>query len=168
MLEYLNALASERQNAENDAASRAVAIGIKTPPYTYHDQFQTLISALLEAQCEIDFITATNTLGSSLLLSTDSSSQPAINSSSGLGIGGMAGAPLHPLALGNVKTIRAMLDQYERLKGIDTIGVGGVSDGAGFGRMRGVGAAVVGVGTALGREGVDVFGKILGEVGWKV
>lgn len=70
---------------------------------------------------------------------------------------------MHPLALGNVKTIRGMIDREERLRGVEVIGVGGVSDRAGFERMRGVGAKVVGVGTALGREGVDVFGKIMGS-----
>jgi dihydroorotate dehydrogenase (fumarate) len=47
------------------------------------------------------------------------------------------------------------------LRDVDVIGVGGVSDRAGFERMSAVGAGVVGVGTASGREGVDVFGKIL-------
>jgi dihydroorotate dehydrogenase (fumarate) len=155
MVEYLDAVAGVSSDAE-----RRVAIGVKTPPYTYHDQFQILIGALLATRCTVDFITATNTLGSSLVLA-DSSGQPAINSASGLGIGGMAGAALHPLALGNVKTIRGMLDREERLKGVDVIGVGGVSDRAGFERMRAVGAVVVGVGTALGLEGVDVFGKIM-------
>ncbi|KAM0723005.1 hypothetical protein Q7P37_001203 [Cladosporium fusiforme] len=159
--EYLSALAPVR-------AQSSVPVGIKTPPFTYHDQFQVLIDALLrtsETQCPIDFITATNTLGSSLLLSDDhgADGNPAINSPSGLGIGGMAGAPLHPLALGNVKTLRFMLDQHEELKGIDIIGVGGVSDRAGFERMRAVGAKVVGVGTALGRDGVDVFESISKE-----
>lgn len=71
----------------------------------------------------------------------------------------MAGTPLHPLALGNVKTIRSMLDEHEQLKNIDIIGVGGIGDHAGFLRMESVGARVVGVGTALGREGPAVFGR---------
>jgi dihydroorotate dehydrogenase (fumarate) len=54
-----------------------------------------------------------------------------------------------------------MLDREERLRGVEVIGMGGVSDRAGFERMRDVGAKVVGVGTALGREGVEVFGKIV-------
>jgi len=87
---------------------------------------------------------------------------PVLNSANGSGIGGLAGEALHPLALGNVRTVRRMLDacEEESLRAIDIIGVGGVSDGEGFRRMRRVGAAVVGVGTALGREGVDVFRKI--------
>lgn len=159
LAEYLQILAKE----ETPHGARRVAIGIKTPPYTYHDQFKTLIDALLAScnpDCPVDFITATNTLGSSLVLA-DTDGAPAINSASGAGIGGMAGAPLHPLALGNVRTIRSMLDQHEQLKGIDVIGIGGVSDKAGFDRMKAVGARVVGVGTALGREGVVVFEKIM-------
>lgn len=159
MLEYLRILA-ELPTAEG---ARRVAIGIKTPPYTYSGQFETLIEALLTAStplCPIDFITATNTLGSSLVLaSTDGT--PALSSASGAGVGGMAGAPLHPLALGNVKTIKEMLNAHQQLKGIDIIGIGGVGDRAGFDRMKAVGATVVGVGTALGREGVPVFEKIL-------
>lgn len=159
LAEYLTALSAVKR----DDGQQRVAIGIKTPPYTYHDQFKTLMDALLavsEPTCPVDFITATNTLGSSLVLAgTDGS--PAVNSASGAGVGGMAGAALHPLALGNVKTIRNMLDAHEKLKQIDVIGVGGVGDHDGFLRMRSVGAKVVGLGTALGREGTSVFGRIL-------
>ncbi|KAK4957537.1 dihydroorotate dehydrogenase [Elasticomyces elasticus] len=160
LAEYLTVLAKEMKTA----GEGRVAVGIKTPPYTYNDQFQTLINALLAScnpTCPVDFITAVNTLGSSLVLA-DIDGSPAISSATGAGIGGMAGSPLHPLALGNVRTIRSMLDQHEQLKCIDIIGIGGVSDKVGFDRMRSVGAKVVGVGTALGREGVDVFEKILG------
>lgn len=90
--EYLQALVKER-HSNTDA--KKIAIGIKTPPYTYHDQFQILIDALLavsEPQCPIDLITATNTLGSSLVLA-DTHGTPALNSANGAGIGGMAGAP---------------------------------------------------------------------------
>ncbi|KAK4543666.1 hypothetical protein LTR36_005311 [Oleoguttula mirabilis] len=159
LAEYLSILANE----QTPAGQRRVAIGIKTPPYTYHGQFKTLINALLESSnptCPIDFITATNTLGSSLVLA-NMKGQPALNSASGAGIGGMAGAPLHPLALGNVSTIHTMLQLHAELQGIDIVGVGGVSDRAGFDRMCSVGATVVGIGTALGREGVAVFEKVL-------
>lgn len=155
---YLKVLKAEKAKFGDPG----VSIGIKTPPYTYHDQFQTLIDALLEVhpECPIDFITATNTLGSCLLFS-DGNGAAALQSLSGAGIGGMAGAPLHPLALGNVKTLRSMLDKHSQLKSIDIIGVGGVSDRAAFDRMTAVGARAVGVGTALGRRGVVVFQKIL-------
>jgi dihydroorotate dehydrogenase (fumarate) len=121
-----------------------------------------------ERGCPISFITATNTLGSCLVL--DSENKPALESITGEGIGGMAGDALHPLALGNVKTIRGLLDksEYEDLRRIGIIGIGGVKDAAGFQRMRSVGADAVGVGTALGREDVEVFENIAIGAGLKI
>ena len=145
--------------------SESIEVGIKTPPYTYQTQFDELISALLESskdRCPISFITATNTLGSSLVLSE--SLTPALNSSTGAGIGGLAGSALHPLALGNVAAIRRMLDAHESLQDVDIIGVGGVNDSAGYKRMKTVGAAAVAVGTALGSQGLVVFERIWQDV----
>ena len=154
-------------------AGSSIKIGIKTPPYTYQTQFDEIIAALLDPVqyamneiCPISFITATNTLGNCLVLSEATlppfspTAIPAIKSSSGTGIGGLAGSALHPLALGNVATLRRMLDAHKELKHIEIIGVGGVSDAAGYTRMRAVGASAVGVGTALGVEGTGVFEKI--------
>lgn len=166
-----------------------VPVGIKVPPYTYAGQFQTLVDALLDTcvsdgaeaekrSCPVRFVTATNTLGSSLLMTAAPRSEskpepsgssdwgPALASSTGAGIGGAAGALLHPLALGNVATLRRMLDSSVRQGGeaplsrLEIIGVGGVSDHAGYERMRTVGATCVGVGTALGVKGVEIFGDI--------
>lgn len=90
----------------------------------------------------------------------------ALGSLNGMGIGGMAGDALHPLALGNVRTIRSMLDAspQSQIREIAIIGIGGVSDAAGFRRMRSVGAAAVGIGTALGREGIDIFSQITSKL----
>lgn len=106
----------------------------------------------------VDFITCTNTLGSSLVLNSDL--EPALASEAGTGIGGLAGAALHPLSLGNVATFRKLLDDHPDTENILIIGVGGVEDKAGFDRMRKVGAEAVACATALGRYGVDVFEKI--------
>ncbi|MCJ1275729.1 dihydroorotate dehydrogenase [Puttea exsequens] len=160
LLEYLDEL-----SLHHSATLDAIEVGIKTPPYTYQTQFEDLISALLQSckrgPCPTTFITATNTLGNALVLSADNRI-PALNSSNGSGIGGLAGAALHPIALGNVKVLRGMLDLYEELKGVEIIGVGGVGDRGGFESMTTVGAAAVGVGSALGAEGVGVFERILG------
>jgi dihydroorotate dehydrogenase (fumarate) len=149
-----------------------VPIGIKVPPYTYHDQFAAMIDALVKSvavepkhlPCPVSFITATNTLGSSLLLKPSEEGhatfEAAIKSANETGVGGLAGAPLHALALGNVYTIKGLLFQHDVLSGIQIIGVGGVEDVHGFNRMRAVGAAAVAVGTALGRKGVGVFEEI--------
>ncbi|MCJ1474711.1 dihydroorotate dehydrogenase [Lambiella insularis] len=152
LLSYLHAL---------QAAKLALPIGIKTPPYTYQSQFENLIGALLEVSsathgCPISFITAVNTLGS-CFAPRDSMNTPAVASANGSGVGGLAGAALHPLALGNVLTIKRMLNEHVALKDITIIGVGGVSDCAGFDRMMAAGASAVGVGTALGTHGVVVF-----------
>lgn len=164
--------AHDKGQASKAGNKSEIPVGIKTPPYTYHDQFQSLIDALLDCSgkgsCPVDFITAVNTLGSSLLVApfssfsptTTTSFHPTLASANGTGIGGLAGTPLHPLALGNVYTITQMLGQHEVLKGVQVIGVGGVADKEGYRRMRRVGARAVGVGTALGRKGVAVFEEI--------
>ena len=158
LTQYLKAL----QQPIDKSVIGTVEIGVKLPPYTHKSQFDTLIQALLSVvPCPLTFITSTNTLGSCLVLSDDLS--PVLSSESGLGIGGLAGDALHPLALGNVRTIRIMLDMHLSLKSICIIGVGGVSDGAGFRRMLAVGADVVAAGTALGQHGVDIFSRVIKE-----
>lgn len=124
-----------------------------------------VVSALLAAKSlepnegsVIDFITCTNTLGSSLVLKDDLT--PALASEAGTGIGGLAGAALHPLALGNVATFRQLLDQHPDTQNIMIIGVGGVEDTAGFERMTKVGAEAVACASALGRHGVSIFERI--------
>ncbi|PTB78032.1 FMN-linked oxidoreductase [Trichoderma longibrachiatum ATCC 18648] len=147
-----------------------IPIGIKIPPYTHAGQFDDFVSALLGSDSpssasapvpasKISFITATNTLGSSLLLSSSASASPEPLLPDA-GIGGMAGPPLHPLALGNVSILRRRFDADPRLAHLDIIGVGGVYDGQGYKRMRSVGAMAVGIATALGRQGVGVFTSI--------
>lgn len=158
MKEYLTALKAARATSKDGGK---VAVGIKTPPYSNPDNFKMLENALIactDNEPPIVFITATNTLGCSLVLDDDGI--PALKSTDGLGIGGMAGAALHPLALGNVKMLRRRLDSHKSLEGVHVIGVGGVSDALGYHRMKSVGASAVGVGTALGRKGVLVFEEI--------
>ncbi|RYP03401.1 hypothetical protein DL764_005160 [Monosporascus ibericus] len=169
---YISAIrdaAGARRDGEECAA---VPWGLKTPPYTYAGQFETLVSVLRAASadgddnkpCPVSFLTATNTLGSCLVLDDAHAPPPAggitPKLAGGTGIGGMAGAPLHPLALGNVATLRRMLDAHEDTRHVSIIGVGGVEDAAGYRRMRSVGALAVAVGTALGRKGVRVFEEI--------
>lgn len=164
LLEYLNAI----QGALTHPHGPRIPCGLKTPPYTHSTEYAELFKALEASSsdaspCPVSFITATNTLGSCLLLAdaeaTAGSVLPALPEA---GIGGMAGAPLHPLSLGNVRTIRRMLDERREMLGhIQIIGIGGVLDAAGFRRMRAVGADVVGVGTGLGITGVGIFSEVL-------
>jgi dihydroorotate dehydrogenase (fumarate) len=168
--EYISTIAAVKSTAFTQHPKwRDIHVGIKTPPYTHAGQFNTLISALesnsSSGMCPISFITATNTLGSCLVL--DAEGRDALGSANGSGIGGLAGEALHPLALGNVRTIRTMLDESEfvGVRGIKIVGIGGVGDAEGWRRMRSVGAEVVGVGTALGRKGVAIFEDIAKGVG---
>lgn len=162
---YLTAL----QELVSEPHIARIPVGLKTPPYTHAAEYVELFSALKSSAqqsqdgvCPVSFITATNTLGSCLVLAdpgVTASSDPALPAH---GIGGLAGAPLHPLALGNVRTIRRMLGEAGKgLAHIQIIGVGGVLDPNGYKRMRAVGADIVGVGTGLGLKGVSVFGDIL-------
>lgn len=157
LLLYLKAL---RKVYSIDGLPR-IPFGLKMPPYTHAGQFETVLAALRAqgAPCPVSFLTATNTLGSCLVLSNVDcgTGKPKLP---GTGIGGMAGASLHPLALGNVATLRRMLDQDEETRNVKIIGVGGVEDASGFRRMKGVGAFAVGIGTALGIKGLKVFEDI--------
>lgn len=173
ILEYIEWILEPQQQQDLPR----VALGIKTPPYTYSTQYTTLISALIasasrspDGVCPVSFITATNTLGSCLLLSSAGSGggqnhqnhTPVLPLS---GIGGMAGTPLHPLSLGNVATIRRMLDEHTDMLGhVQIVGVGGVCDSGGYKRMRSVGAEAVAVGTGLGVKGIKVFEEIARDV----
>ncbi|KAI1816246.1 hypothetical protein GGS20DRAFT_245862 [Poronia punctata] len=139
------------------ARAHSIPWGVKTPPYTHAGQFDMLVSALRDYS-GVSFVTATNTLGSCLVLDHDGLEQ--VLPGAGMGIGGMAGAPLHPLALGNVATLRRMLDEKPETKHVMLLGIGGVSDARGYRRMKSVGADAVGVGTALGIKGVGIFGEI--------
>lgn len=170
LAEYLVLLQAQKkmlvETVAGSQAGRGIVvppIGIKLPPYTYMGQFEEIVGAIASATMDgrsvVDFVTATNTLGSSLVLNEEC--QPALASEAGTGIGGLAGLALHPLALGNVATLRRVLDRTEETKEVMIIGVGGVYDQGGFERMRQVGATAVAVATALGREGVGVFEKIL-------
>lgn len=163
LLPYLNALQTTLEKLNQ--GENALPIGIKIPPFTYQNQYDELIKGLLQAvengeNLPIAFITSTNTLGSSLVLNAG---KAVLNSEVGTGVGGMAGTAIHALSLGNVYTIRQMLDQEPKLKQLQIIGVGGVNDKAGFERMKSVGADFVGLATALGVKGIGVFKEILSE-----
>lgn len=165
LVPYLSALQAEILDQKATGVDRGLPIGIKTPPFTYQDQYDELVSALLEATTNPDFpslplafVTTTNTLGSSLVMTGD---QPTLHSSNGSGIGGLAGTAIHALSLGNVYTLRQLFNNHDQLKDIQLIGVGGVNDCASFERMKAVGADFVGVATALGVKGIKVFAEIL-------
>lgn len=167
LLIYLNQLNQTIAQLKQSNQYLELPIGIKMPPFTYQEQYDVVIDALLsisEQELPIQFIVSTNTLGSSLLLQNQDLPNAVLKSMAGTGIGGMAGAAIHPLALGNVYTLRKMLDQHPALQSLQLIGVGGVSDVDGYRRMKSVGAYAVGIASAIGAKGVAVFEEIHQQV----
>ncbi|KAJ4302352.1 dihydroorotate dehydrogenase [Collariella sp. IMI 366227] len=167
---YLEHIARAVGEASDEGLPR-IPVGLKTPPYTYATQYHGLIAALEKSAgvgmgmgCVQLVSLLLPTHGSCLVLD-DGTTEPLLP---GSGVGGMAGAPLHPLALGNVRTIRRMLDErQEKLGHVQVIGVGGVLDAAGYKRMRAVGAEVVGLASGLLLKGVGFFGEIEDGLGGK-
>jgi dihydroorotate dehydrogenase (fumarate) len=164
--EYLEAINDSKRTYRGRMDAESVPrVGVKLPPYTHAGQFAMVVQEIQRINKEdvdgrLDFVTSTNTLGGCLVLGEGM--EKALNSESGTGTGGMAGQALHPLSLGNVATLRRLLDEHEETREVVVIGVGGVESKDGYERMKAVGAGAVGCATALGREGVGVFAKISG------
>jgi dihydroorotate dehydrogenase (fumarate) len=132
-----------------------LVIGLKVTPFTYQAQVDGFLNVLrqycIHGKSPIAYLAATNTLGN-CILEDDTGKSEALH-------GGMAGASLHPLSLGTVHLLNRGLRVAE-LNHIKIIGIGGVSDHAGFLRMRRVGADAVALATALGVHGPEIFDRI--------
>ena len=161
-----------------------LVIGLKLPPYVYATQFDEVLHSIATYSrpdpsdesrriSPFAFLTSTNTLGQTLFFAEQAVPLPAAATTSeevatpgGFALptvlGGMAGEALHPLALGNVYTLRRLLDAHEEisLRDISIIGVGGVTTREAHARMRRAGALVVACATILVRNGVGVFEKL--------
>jgi dihydroorotate dehydrogenase (fumarate) len=166
LVPYLTVLANEYE------LDPTLTIGLKLPPYVYSTQFDDVLTGLSSFSSSggnpFAFLTCTNTLGSSLFFSEQTNSDNVSGASTPFALptplGGLAGEPIHALALGNVFTFTTRLSMHpdKCLHDLTVIGVGGVTSREAVGRMRGVGAKVVGCATLLGRMGVTAFEKISG------
>lgn len=149
-----------------------LVIGLKLPPFTYHDQFQGVIDALLantpkRQPCPIAYLAATNTLGSCMVYPSQmyewAGSEPNAME------GGIGGDSIHALAVGsapqrppparlpvvltlkvprrNVAKLCRMLKEASHinagLASVKVIGIGGVRSKEGAERMRQAGASAV-------------------------
>lgn len=153
-----------------------MTIGLKLPPYVYSTQFDDVIKVIdsftTNGKNPIAFLTCTNTLGTSLLF-TDQALPPLSSAKDSESapfalptpLGGLGGASIHALSLGNVHTFTHLLSHHPSpaLRAIGVIGVGGVTSPAAAARMRRAGAKVVGCATLLGREGVRGFEGLLDD-----
>lgn len=173
--------------ADTHAHDNSLTIGLKLPPFIFREQFTAALAGIdalapapshhaltshtrSKSRNPIAFLTSTNTLGNSLLFPEQTQAAPTLGLGpyalpNALGLGGLAGDALHPLALGNIHTFAQLLRERKSLgegdnRGEDEIvliGVGGVTSPAAVERMRRAGAGVVGCATLFGREGVRAF-----------
>jgi len=77
----------------------------------------------------------------------------------GNGLAGMAGPALKPIALGQVRQLRALLPER-----IQIIGAGGINTGAEILEYRNAGASAVQIATAYLERGEEVFSQLLMQV----
>ena len=99
-----------------------------------------------------DAITAVNSMGPGMLINI-AAREPILD----FKVGGVTGPALRPVA------IRCVYDIFEAVK-IPIIGTGGISTGRHAIEMMMAGAAAVGIGSAVYRNGVDVFDRICREM----
>ncbi|CCA68619.1 related to dihydroorotate dehydrogenase a [Serendipita indica DSM 11827] len=139
--------------------------GLKLAPFVYRKQQQDLVDVISEfttfGRNPFSFFTCTNTLGSCVMVQDNAPNGESVALPTKYG--GLAGEPLHYLALGNVMAFSELLASHPdpAMKEIGIIGVGGVTSPQAFQRMRKAGASAVACATALGLEGVGVFDRLL-------
>lgn len=108
--------------------------------------------ACAEAGC--DGLTLVNTLGPGMAIDLETR-KPVLSNKAG----GLSGAALKPIA------VRCVSDVYKATDGkLPIIGVGGVSSGTDAIELMMAGASLVGMGTAVLKEGYGVFGRVEKEM----
>ncbi len=129
-------------------------LGVKLPPY-FDPVHQEAMAAVLR-RTGVDFVVAINSVGNALII--DPEREAAVIRPKG-GFGGLGGPIIRPIALANVRAF------YELLEGRRPIvGVGGVANGSDAFEHLLAGASLVGIGTALAKEGPSVFARLEGEL----
>jgi dihydroorotate dehydrogenase (fumarate) len=164
---------------------QTLTIGLKVPPYTYETQFAALVSATWRSRTDhgVAFLTSTNTLGSGLVFHDEVEDDGMFGFAVPTGTGGLGGATIHPLSVGNVSKLVSLLESPSmRTKhklsaetageaeneGIVVFGVGGINSGKTLKHFLAAGAVAGEVATAFGVEGIGIFERICKEAGLEV
>jgi dihydroorotate dehydrogenase (fumarate) len=127
-----------------------IKLGVKLPGYTDLPIYDQITELLLKYK--VDYITCCNTLGNCLVIDPDKESAVIKPK---MGLGGLAGDFIKPLALGNVWNF------YQRLQGkVQIVGVGGVRTGTDAFEFLLAGADAVQIGTTFAQEGLGAFERI--------
>lgn len=134
------------------AAGAGAPVGVKLSPLSDPVLLAEVAAAAVEAGGQ--FVVSCNTFPNGLALRADG--RPAID----VGYGGVSGAAMKPVVLGQVAQLRALLPE-----GVDIVGCGGVRSGQDVRDLLGVGAAAVGLATAFwdAAEDPGVFADLLAD-----
>lgn len=127
-------------------------IGVKLPSYPDPILQKEIAEILLEL--EIDFVTAINSIGNSLILNPskeESIIKPVW--------GGLCGLYIKPVALGTIYRFYKLFDGK-----IKIIGVGGISTGTDIFEFLLAGANAVQIGVAYEKEGINIFERLENEL----
>lgn len=135
------------------AAGRGTPVGAKLSPLGDPVLLGEVADAVAGGGAR--FVVASNTFPNGLALRADGG--PRLD----VGYGGVSGAALRPIALGQVAQLRAALPAA-----VDVVGVGGVREGADLRALLQAGACAVGAATAYWEAGESpaAFGDVL--AGW--
>lgn len=129
-------------------------MGVKLPPY--FDQAHHEVMAGVIGDCGVDFLNMINSVGNGMVVDPE---QEAAVIKPKSGFGGLGGRIIKPVALANVRAF------YKLFQGrIPIIGTGGIVEGVDAFEHFLCGASAVQVGTVLVEQGVEVFGRLEGEL----
>ena len=134
------------------AAGTRAPVGVKLSPLSDPVLLGEVAAAVADAGGR--FVVTCNTFPNGLALRPDGG--PAID----VGFGGVSGAAMKPVALGQVSQLRAILPAE-----VDVVGCGGVRTGEDVRELLAVGASAVGLATAFWDAGEDpgVFADVLAD-----
>lgn len=144
--------ASDSILAQVKEVSGSIPLGVKLPPFfdpVFHQAMATVILKHRPA-----YVCCINSPGHAVMLDADSEEIVIKNK-----FGGLGGAYVKPIALGNVRRFYELLGDK-----VAIIGCGGVTTGRDALEHLLAGASAVQVGTQLMREGPGVFARIASEL----
>lgn len=129
-------------------------LGVKLPPYfdlAHFDQMADILNKF-----PLTYVNSVNSVGNALYIDTE---EEAVVIKPKNGFGGLGGQYIKPTALANVRAF------YTRLKPeIQIIGTGGIETGQDAFEHLLCGASILQIGTALHKEGPEIFTRIRREL----
>lgn len=129
-----------------------IDLGLKLPPYFDMAHFKEMGDILRVNKDLVKFVVCVNSIGNGLVIDFEKEATVIAPKE---GFGGIGGDFILPTALANVRKFYQLVGDV-----IDIVGVGGIRSGREAFLHILCGASGVQIGTALMREGVDIFGRV--------